>query len=78
MIKYFIQIDTSSYYQSDLIEISRETFELELNNCNLVVDDNIDKYFKKKNIDEFENRIQTEYIFGFDYLDIYLIMIEYK
>ena len=78
MTKYYIQVDTSSSYQSDLIEIKEAAFKDECVRCSSVVDNNLDDYFKRKTIDEFDDRIQTEYTFGFVYTDIHLIKIEYK
>ena len=78
MIKYYIQVDTSFGYQSNLIEIKEAAFKDECVRCVSVVDNNLDDYFKRKTIDEFDDRIQTEYTFGFVYTDIHLIKIEYK
>ena len=78
MIKYYIQVDTSSGYQSNLIEFKEIAFNDECVRCGSVVDNKLYDYFKGETIDEFDDRIQTEYTFGFIYTDIHLIKIEYK
>ena len=77
MIKYFIQIDTSSYYQSDLIEISEECFDKEYLKCKKTLHKNID-FFIKEFVNEFDDRRETEYMFGFIHTCIFLIKKEYK
>ena len=78
MTKYFIQIDTGYGYQSDLMRISKKSFDKERYRCIGIVEEKKDLYFKSKHIDEFEDRIQTEYIFSFIYVEIFLIEIVYK
>jgi len=77
-IKYFIQIDTGFSYLSELIEISKESFDTEFYKCSETVKENKETCFMKENIDEFDNRIQTEYIFGIGNMCIFLIKLECK
>ncbi len=76
--KYFIQIDSSSGYQSELIEISKEAFETEYARCLETVDSNKEDYYMDKRVDEFDDKIETEYTFGLKYTDIFLMEIKYK
>ena len=76
--KYFMQVDTGFSYQSELIEISKESFDTECYKCNRTVEKNNDTCFKRECIDEFDNRIQTEYTYGIGNMCIYLIKLECK